>query len=249
MAEGARSSLQRRLFGWLMLPLVLALPLLGAALYEQVQSSAQSWLDEGLEDTALTLAGQIDTRGGEPRIDISATMDRALRFDRQDDVFYLVLGPRGEVLQGDAGLVELQPRPGVQGLGNTVYSDVKLRGRDLRLAQLGHDCGIGICQVLVAETLHKRDALQRQIGSLVAINGAGLAVLLALAGWWAIRQGLTPLTGLIATCTGSRRWLRACRANSCRCRRPSTASSSAWLARPRRNANSSPMRPISCARR
>jgi two-component system sensor histidine kinase TctE len=196
MAEGARSSLQRRLFGWLMLPLVLALPLLGAALYEQVQSSAQSWLDEGLEDTALTLAGQIDTRGGEPRIDISATMDRALRFDRQDDVFYLVLGPRGEVLQGDAGLVELQPRPGVQGLGNTVYSDVKLRGRDLRLAQLGHDCGIGICQVLVAETLHKRDALQRQIGSLVAINGAGLAVLLALAGWWAIRQGLTPLTGL-----------------------------------------------------
>ena len=51
MAEGARSSLQRRLFGWLLLPLVLALPLLGAALYEQVQSSAQSWLDEGLEES------------------------------------------------------------------------------------------------------------------------------------------------------------------------------------------------------
>jgi len=179
-----------------MLPLLAALPVLGAALYHQVQGSAQSWLDEGLEDTALTLAGQIDLRRGEPRIDISATMDRALRFDRQDDVFYLVLGPRGEVLQGDAGLAELQPRPKPQAAGSAYYGDARLRGRELRLVQLGRDCGGGACQVLVAETLHKRDALQREIATYVALNGAALAVLLALAGWWAVRQGLTPLTGL-----------------------------------------------------
>jgi len=198
VAEVPRSSLQRRLFGWLVLPLLVALPLLGTALYQQVQLSAQSWLDEGLEDTALTLAGQIDLRSGEPRIDISATMDRALRFDRQDDVFYLVLTPRGEVLQGDAGLVELQPRPRAQAAGSSWYGDVKLRDRGLRLVQLGRDCGAGVCQVLVAETLHKRDALQRQIGTLVALNGIGLLLLLALAGWWAIRQGLAPLTDLSA---------------------------------------------------
>ncbi|MDR7270321.1 two-component system sensor histidine kinase TctE [Pelomonas saccharophila] len=198
MAEAPRSSLQRRLFGWLMLPLLVALPVLGTALYEQVRHSAQSWLDEGLEDTALTLAGQIDVRSGEPRIDVSATMDRALRFDRQDDVFYLVLSPRGEVLQGDAGLAELQPRPALQAAGHTYYGDVRLRGRELRLVQLGQDCGSGVCQILVAETLHKRDALQREIGSSVALNGGALALLLALAGWWAIRQGLAPLTGLSA---------------------------------------------------
>jgi len=182
-----------------MLPLLVGLPLLGVGLYQQVQSSAQSWLDEGLEDTALTLAGQIDTRSGEPRIEISATMDRALRFDRQDDVFYLVLSPSGQVLQGDAGLADLQPRPDARPAGRSWYGDVKLRDRDLRLVQLGHDCGGGsACQILVAETLHKRDALQRQIGTLVALNGAGLALLLALAGWWAIRQGLSPLTGLSA---------------------------------------------------
>lgn len=182
-----------------MLPLVLALPLLGVGLYQQVQTSAQSWLDEGLEDTALTLAGQIDTRSGAPRIDMSATMDRALRFDRQDDVFYLVLGPGGEVLQGDAGLADLHPRPVSQPAGKSWYGDVKLRDRALRLVQLGHDCGGGRqCQILVAETLHKRDALQREIGSLVALNGAGLALLLGLAGWWAIRQGLSPLTELSA---------------------------------------------------
>ncbi len=198
MAEGSRSSLQRRLFFWLTLPLLVALPLLGAALYEQVQRSAQGWLDEGLEDTALTLAGQVDVRGGEPRIDISATMDRALRFDRQDDVFYLVLAPDGSVMQGDAGLADLQPHSDDQAAGRSSYRDVKLRDRELRLVQLGHECGAGACQILVAETLHKRDALQRQIGGLVAITGAALVVLLAIAAWWAIRQGLTPLTGLSA---------------------------------------------------
>lgn len=198
MAEGRRSSLQRRLFGWLLLPLLVVLPLLGVALYQQVQSSAQSWLDDSLEDTALTLAGQIDLRGGELRIDVSATMDRALRFDRQDDIFYLVLSPRGEALQGDAGLAEVQPRPQPQASGQVYYGDVKLRGRELRLVQLGRDCGEGVCQILVAETLRKRDALQSEIAGLVALNGIGLALLLALAGWWAIRQGLAPLTDLSA---------------------------------------------------
>lgn len=196
MADGRRASLHRRLFGWLLLPLVLVLPLLGVALYGQVQRTAQNWLDEGLEDTALTLAGQIDLRGGEPRVDISATMDRALRFDRQDDVFYLVQGPRGDVLQGDAGLAELQPRPRLQPAGNVYYGDVRLRGRELRLVQLGRECGKGACQVLVAETLNKRDALQSEIATYVVLNGVALVVLLALAGWWAIRQGLAPLTGL-----------------------------------------------------
>lgn len=196
MADGRSASLQRRLFGWLLLPLLVVLPVLGMALYGQVQRSAQSWLDEALEDTALTLAGQIDLRSGEPRVDISATMDRALRFDRQDDVFYLVQGPRGEVLHGDAGLAELQPRPQAQPVGHSHHSDVRLRGRALRLAQLGIECGRGACQVLVAETLNKRDALQHEIATFVALNGLMLAVLLGLAGWWAIRQGLAPLTGL-----------------------------------------------------
>jgi two-component system sensor histidine kinase TctE len=196
MAEGHRASLHRRLFGWLLLPLAIVLPLLAIALYGQVQRTAQNWLDEGLEDTALTLAGQIDLRSGGPSVDISTTMDRALRFDRQDDVFYLVQGPRGEVLQGDAGLIELQPRPRLQPAGSVFYGDVKLRGRELRLVQLGRECGTGACQVLVAETMNKRDGLRHEIATYVTLNGVALAVLLALAGWWAIRQGLAPLTVL-----------------------------------------------------
>lgn len=198
MAEGLRLSLQQRLFSWLMLPVLVGLPLLGFALYGQVQVSAQGWLDEALGDTALTLAGQIDNRGNEARIEINATMDRALRFDRQDDVFYAVLSPSAALLQGDAGLLDVLPKPQPLAAGAKRYSSVRLRERELRLAQLAVACGAGTCQVLVAETLNKREALQSEISGVVALNGAVLCLLLALAGWWAIRQGLTPLTALSA---------------------------------------------------
>lgn len=191
-------SLQRRLFLWLTVPLLLSLPVLGAVLYRQVHISAQSWLDEALEDTALTLAGQIDTAGATPHIDINANMDRALRFDRLDEVFYLVLGPGGQVLQGDAALLTVEPRPAAARPGAPVHADVSLQGRALRLVQLGVPCGSGDCQVLVGETVNKRDALQEEIGAVVAMNGALILLLLALAGWWAIRRGLMPLTGLSA---------------------------------------------------
>lgn len=191
-------SLQGRLFGWLMVPVLVALPLLGLVLYQQVQRTAQTWLDEALEDIALTLAGQFDTRSTEPHIEISATMDRALRFDRQDDVFYLVLGPQGEALSGDAGLLGVSPALVRQEAGRTQHADVSMQGRSLRLVQLGTSCGQRVCQIIVAETLNKRDALQAQIGGAVIVSGLTLASLLALAGWWAIRQGLTPLTELTA---------------------------------------------------
>ena len=86
-------------------------------------------------------------------------------------------------MQGDAGLADLQPLPQPQAAGAAYYGDVRLRGRQLRLVQLGRDCGVGACQVLVAETLHKRDALQREIATFVALNGGTLAVLLGVAGW------------------------------------------------------------------
>ncbi len=193
-----RFSLQRRLFAWLMAPVLIALPLLGLVLYDNVQRSAQSWLDDALEDTALTLAGQVDGIGDEPRVDISPTLDRALRFDRKDEVLYLVLGPRGQLLQGDPALSTVRPAPPPQAHNESTYSDISLGGRTLRLVQLGAACGVGVCQVRVAETLHKRDALQRELGGVVAVTALTLAALLALAGWWAIRQGLTPLTELSA---------------------------------------------------
>jgi two-component system sensor histidine kinase TctE len=193
-----RASLQRRLFGWLMLPVLAALPLLGLLIYNIVQHNAQAWLDEALGDTALAVAGQVDTRGGEPRLEITAGLDIALRFDRQDEVYYLVVGPNGQLLQGDAGLLDAAPAALPLAANAWAYDDVNWRGRSLRRARLGQSCGTGVCQVMVAETLNKRAALEGEIALVVGASIAALAVLLGGAGWLAIRQGLGPLAELSA---------------------------------------------------
>lgn len=190
------ASLHTRLFSWLMVPVLLLLPLLGLLLFHQIERAADSALDEALEDVALTLAAQFDSLSSEPRIEISNPMDKALRFDSQDEVLYLALAPQQRTLQGDAALLRAQPAPVDLSAGERRKTTVRLDGRELRLVQLGARCGQQTCQVLVAETLRKRHALLAEIGADLMVVGSVLAVLMAAAVWWAIRQGLAPVTAL-----------------------------------------------------
>ncbi len=190
------ASLHTRLFSWLIVPVLLLLPLLGLLLFQQIERAANSSLDEALEDIALTLAAQFDSRSAEPRIDISNPMDKALRFDSQDEVLYLALAPGPRPLRGDAALLRARPAPVELQSGEHRQSTVQLDGRELRLVQLGTACGPQTCQILVAETLRKRHALMAEIGADLVVVGIVLAVLMAGAVWWAIRQGLRPVMAL-----------------------------------------------------
>ena len=188
-------SLKQRLLAWLMLPVLLAVPLAGWSLYRLMHETAISWLDQALGDTALALASLIRERDGQLGVEVSGATDRALRFDRQDRIYYLVRDPQGRLLQGDAQLAALAP----SGLarGDWSFGDGRLAGEPLRLAALGVDCGQAEpCMVQVAETLHKRDALRAQLLAMVGLGITGLAALLALAVWWATREGLRPLDQL-----------------------------------------------------
>lgn len=190
------ASLHTRLFSWLMVPVLLLLPLLGLLLFDQIERAANSSLDEALEDIALTLAAQFDSRSDEPRIEISNPMDKALRFDSQDEILYVAVAPGQRPLLGDAALLRVQPAPEALAAGQHRQSNVQLEGRELRLVQLGTPCGPHTCQVLVAETLRKRHTLLAEIGADLIVIGIALALLMAAAVWWAIRQGLQPVTAL-----------------------------------------------------
>ncbi|MET0211081.1 MAG: sensor histidine kinase [Burkholderiaceae bacterium] len=190
-------SLKQRLLLWLMLPVLVAVPVAGIALYRVMHDTAISWLDQSLGDTALAVASLIRERDGGVWVEVSGATDRALRFDRTDRVYYLVLDPEGRVLHGDAQLARMNlPH---QGPGEWHFELATLNGEALRAASLGAACGFGqTCQVLVAETLHKRDALQRQLVVVLGLVIGVMAVLLALAGWWATYRGLRPLSRLSA---------------------------------------------------
>ena len=124
-----------------MVPVLLLLPLLGLLLFDQIERAANSSLDEALEDIALTLAAQFDSRSDEPRIEISNPMDKALRFDSQDEILYVAVAPGQRPLLGDAALLRVQPAPEALAAGQHRQSNVQLEGRELRLVQLGTPCG------------------------------------------------------------------------------------------------------------
>ncbi len=190
-------SLKQRLLLWLMLPVLVAVPVAGLVLYRVMHETAISWLDQSLGDTALAVASLIRERDGQLSVEVSAPTDRALRFDRKDRVYYLVLDPDGKVLYGDAQLLGLEV-PRRHG-GEWDFALATLEGEPLRVAVLGSACRFAqACQVIVAETLHKRDALQRQLIVVVGVIIGGMAVLLAAAGWWATHRGLRPLARLSA---------------------------------------------------
>ncbi len=193
----SRLSLKQRLLLWLMVPVLVAVPVAGVVLYRVMHDTAISWLDQSLGDTALAVASLIHDRDGQIYVDVSGPTDSALRFDRTDSVYYLVMDPDGRVLHGDASLKGLKlPH---RAAGEWYFTIATLNDEALRVAVLGSACRFAqSCQIVVAETLHKRDALQRQLLAVVSLLIGGMAVLLAAAGWWATHQGLRPLAQLSA---------------------------------------------------
>jgi two-component system sensor histidine kinase TctE len=131
-------------------------------------------------------------------MDVSPATDQALRFDRQDRVFYLALAPGGQPLQGDTSLRILAQADPPLAAGHWRFSTRTLEGEPVRLAQLGAHCGpnSAVCQMFVAETLHKRDSLQRQLLMATGLVLLMLCALLMLAGWGVIWQGLQPVQRL-----------------------------------------------------
>lgn len=182
---------------WLIVPLLLCAPLIGYGLYRLIHASAIEWLDESLGDTALALASLIREHDGRLSLEISTETSRALLFDRLDRVAVLVLDPAGKVLHGDPRLgtvINTMPMPAP---GQWRFADARMGNEPMRVSRLTTACGSGqLCQVVVTETLVKRDQLRSQILGTVALAISLLAVLLALGGWLAIRQGLQPLERL-----------------------------------------------------
>ena len=191
-------SLKWRLALWLVVPVLAITPLLGLGLYRLLHGTAMDWLDESLGDTALSLVPLIHTQDGRLSMDVSPATDQALRFDRQDRVFYLALAPDGRPLQGDASLQTLAQADRPLAAGHWRFSPRTLEGEPVRLAQLGAHCGPGsaVCQIFVAETLHKRDSLQRQLLWAMGLVLLMLCILPMLAGWGVIWQGLRPVQRL-----------------------------------------------------
>lgn len=202
--------IQRSLFGeildWMLVPLLLLWPISIAVTYLVAKSIANQPFDRALEDRVTVLAQQVKEVNGKIAAPLPNAARDILRADDVDNVYFQIVGPRGEHIDGDRDLPqpveEEKPKPwAVQ------MRDGMMRNTEVRIAytyvnlqrpangpQAAKDAPTALVQV--AETLDKRTSLANQIiKGVILPEFIILPIALALV-WFALARGLSPLAEL-----------------------------------------------------
>ena len=203
---------QRSLFGeildWMLAPLLLLWPMSVAVTWAVAQGIANRPYDRELGDLARALSRQIAvqapasaTPGELPTLTLTlpeAAAAALLRTDDEEEVFYQVLGPRGEFLAGDLDLpvpeADIEPSADVRFRDETVHGiPVRVAYRWLLVPPPGDARG---SLVQVAATLDKRSRLATEIIKGVILPQFVILPLAVVLVWFALTRGIRPLSDL-----------------------------------------------------
>jgi two-component system, OmpR family, sensor histidine kinase TctE len=203
--------IQRSLFGeildWMLVPLLLLWPMSIAITYLVAKSIANHPFDRALDDKVTVLAQQVRQVDGKLLVNMPGPARDILRGDDIDMIYYQVLGPRGEFIDGDRDV----PSPPVdEEKSHTTSVHLRndtLRGNEVRVAAVYVDLRENhadsrlesrppMALVQVAETLDKRAHLANEIiKGVILPQFIILPVALSLV-WFALARGLSPLAEL-----------------------------------------------------
>ena len=197
-----RRSLFGEILDWMLTPLLLLWPISMALTWLVAQNIAGKPFDRALEFNVQALAKLLVVKNNVVQFNLTAPAREILRADDTDQIYYQVMGTRGEFLSGQADLPappdEEKPYDGEVRLREDV-----VQGGDVRVAYtwIRVDVKDSVpppqpVLVQVAETLEKRKTLAREIvkGTMVPqFVTLPLAVLLV---WLALVRGIKPLAQL-----------------------------------------------------
>src|SRR3954466_9734669 len=163
------------------------------AYYPSIEPATAAY-DQGLIDVGVSLGTYIREGERSFRLELPIAVDQVLRRDSYDSVYYRVLGPSGEEIAGDEGLPG--PPPDRDRRDGFLAYDTSYQGQKVRAVALPAQCGSQSCSVLVAETMVKRNRLQRDIlvSSLLPEMLIAFATLIIV--WFGVKRGLGPLARL-----------------------------------------------------
>ena len=190
-------SLRRQLLRWL-LTLLIPLLLLGgiAATFWAYHFSNLAY-DRSLFRAALALADQVMVVNGRVVVDLPQKALDLLEYDKDDWIYYRVVGPQGHTITGqsDLPLPRRLPQP-----GEHVYYDAVLKDQPIRVAAfalpLNGTSAEGMVVVQVAETKAKRDLLADEIIAAVMLPQILIVLLAGALIHFGVRRGLAPLGDL-----------------------------------------------------
>lgn len=214
MPEPRRRIEQRSLFGeildWMLAPLLLLWPMSLGLTWLVAQGIANRPYDRELAEAALALARQASVQVS--NVDGPATPDMRTALERTaqtllrseedgDNVFFQVLGARGQLMAGDARLaLPVDDDPVAAGAARADANGVRFRDdfladEPVRVAWLAlpGGGGEGDALVQVAETLGKRSRLATEIIKGVLLPQFVILPVAVLLVWLALSRGIRPL--------------------------------------------------------
>lgn len=203
--------IQRSLFGeildWMLVPLLLLWPMSIAITYLVAKSIANHPFDRALDDHVTVVAQQVREVNGKVVAQLPGPARDILRADDVDIVYFLVLGPGGEYIDGDRDLPLPPPEEDKAPTGTVQFRNDTVRGNEVRIAYVHVDLRRNrsgrtgqkeshMALVQVAETLDKRAHLANDIiKGVILPQFIILPIALALV-WFALSRGLSPLAEL-----------------------------------------------------
>ena len=205
MANSPRE--QRSLFGeildWMLAPLLVLWPMSVVLTWLVAQGISNRPYDRELADMVRVLSKQVAITAtvGTPTavFTLPAGASEILRADEADDVFYQVLGLRGEYLSGDPALAAPSAEDRAPP-GELRYRDDTIHDESVRVAYLWVDVpgrpGDAAPLIQVAETLGKRSRLATEIIKGVILPQFVILPLAVLLVWLALVRGIAPLNEL-----------------------------------------------------
>lgn len=195
---------QRSLFGeildWMLAPLLLLWPITVTITYLVAQNIANGPFDRNLADSVDVLSDHVKDYGGEVRLMLPLPAREILRADTTDNVYFMVLGLRGEFVAGDRDLPlpdeTEKPTPGV-----VKFRDAIVRNAEVRIAYSWIEFnrpGALPALIQVAETLEKRSQLANEIIRGVIVPQFVVLPIAVVLVWFGLTRGLAPLNSLQA---------------------------------------------------
>ena len=193
---------QRSLFGeildWMLTPFLLLWPITFGLTWLIAEGIASVPFDRGLGHNARALAQLVQSDDQTVRFSFPQPANEILHADETDEVYYQVLGAKGEFLSGDSDL----PLP--QEDEKLVTDELRLRddmrkGVPIRVAYIWVRVKAPSARpalVQVAETLEKRSVLANEIIKGVMLPQFVILPLAVLLIWLALARGIQPLNEL-----------------------------------------------------
>jgi len=202
--------IQRSLFGeildWMLVPLLLLWPMSIAITYLVAKSIANHPFDRALDDRVIVVSQQVREVNGKVVAQLSNSGRDILRADDVDNIYFQILGPNGEHIDGDGDLPLPPADEEKLPSGSVRFRNDTMRGSEVRVAYVYTEVrsrrgtrepgNEPIALVQVAETLDKRAQLANEIiKGVILPQFIILPVALALV-WFALSRGLSPLAEL-----------------------------------------------------